>query len=1027
VHKSPKTASRGNGRIDDPLVELSPEQQKLALLMEYIGKVIKLGDKPVFQIKDYRKAGFPDFARGQQDIEDLYEVHVDAATAWLSVPRLKRQDSPPLPEDLQRWIVVKSSPEAEPSVREEIFDVVSTKEKDRLIKEGVLSAAEAAPSLDETKRKAGTWDITLLWEKQPQVLRDAYKDYLTTWTTWQSKELLKLPTIELYQKLHSLLQRLQVGDSSQPIELVWGLGRCLWKAPASQPENGGRVVDLPCLEVRMTLQMEDNGEIRVLPEELPPVLNLNAFQAFQLPGFSIALQNAQRALDSQLDAHGEVNPFQPETFMPVLEAVRNHLDPGAQFVRMEESEGKLPSVSDSITVTDAWILYVRPRREHVILRDIERLSGKIADTDLDDLPELARRLVMEPRSWDGDGSAAFGSDSFGDDGGTWGITETTELYFPKAYNDEQVAVVRALETSDGVVVQGPPGTGKTHTIANLICHYMALGQKILVVSKKEPALKVLKEQLPPALQTLVISLLIQERAGSKQLEKAVEELQSIATQQTPKQLQDQVKSLKDTAATLRTRVAEAEDALAVIATAHLSGFGPDQQKPIDLARYLVQSAQAFEWFTDRPRQLSRDLPFGESDIEALRESLKKVDKRIEHLDIYYPFPNQVASTDDIIRCHRNLCRIQELGKKASELPKVRVTSGWREDLESFLKYSRLIQDWQKFLDTHPWVNEALSAFNTDAEHPLGQVLREFHAELTAELAKHPQFVKQPVSLPDEFHSSPSLKDAVERQARGQSPFPMAKAFLRGKEKALLAAVRVAGIVVTTQDGWQHVHTYIEWRLILSSLLTRWEAMQEELGASGTEASSAVRALQEVHKVLAAVQDIAENVLPEYSKLGIGLFSSKWLIEKAVRDPATLQLLMQAAELELNKLELASANELEQAQFQIWQKRSGPLATDFKDILLGIGSASFGEKDLATRWQACVQELAELHQLREDFGLIRDGLKKLEDAGAPEWSQRLKLHPEDVSTLLPEGWDQAGDRRLERRCDIKLLRQLRAQR
>ena len=659
----------------------------------------------------------------------MYEVHLDAATAWLCVPRLKRQDPPPLPQELQRWIVLKSSPAEEPAVREEIFDVVSTKEKDRLIKEGVLSTSEAAPSLDETKSKSGAWDVTLHWQKQPQALHDAYKDYLAIWTGWQSKELRKLPTLELYQKLHSLLQRLQVGDSSQPIELVWGLGRCLWKAPASQPENAGQVVDLPCVEVRMTLQMEDNGEIRVLPEELSPALNLDAFQAFQLPGFSSALQQAQKALDQQLEAYGEVNPFQPETFMPVLEAVRNHIDPGAQFLRMDESEGKLPSISDSITVTDAWILYVRPRREHVILQDIERLSDKIAATDVNSLPELARRLVKEPGSWEGDGNRSFQSGSFSSEGGSWGITETSELYFPKAYNEEQVAVVRALENSDGVVVQGPPGTGKTHTIANLICHYMAMGQKVLVVSKKEPALKVLKEQLPPSLQALVISLLIQERAGSKQLEKAVEELQSIADRQSSRELQDQVTKLKEHAARLRVRVSEAEYALAAIAKAHLSGFGPDQQRPIELARHLVRSAEVFEWFKDRPRQLSRELPFGQGDIEALRASLSKVGKRIEHLDIYYPFPNQVATTDDITRCHRNLCRIQELGQKASELPKIKVTTAWREDLESFLKYSRLIQDWQKFLETHPWVDEALSAFETDADHPLGQVLREFHAEL----------------------------------------------------------------------------------------------------------------------------------------------------------------------------------------------------------------------------------------------------------------------------------------------------------
>ena len=63
-----------------------------------------------------------------------------------------------------------------------------------------------------------------------------------------------------------------------------------------------------------------------------------------------------------------------------------------------------------------------------------------------------------------------------------------ELYFPMAYNDEQVSIVQKLETNDGVVVQGPPGTGKTHTIANVICHYLARGKRVLVTAKSESAL-----------------------------------------------------------------------------------------------------------------------------------------------------------------------------------------------------------------------------------------------------------------------------------------------------------------------------------------------------------------------------------------------------------------------------------------------------------------------------------------------------------------------------------------------------------
>jgi hypothetical protein len=31
-----------------------------------------------------------------------------------------------------------------------------------------------------------------------------------------------------------------------------------------------------------------------------------------------------------------------------------------------------------------------------------------------------------------------------------------ELFFPMAYNDEQVSIVQKLHANDGVVVQGPP-------------------------------------------------------------------------------------------------------------------------------------------------------------------------------------------------------------------------------------------------------------------------------------------------------------------------------------------------------------------------------------------------------------------------------------------------------------------------------------------------------------------------------------------------------------------------------------------
>ena len=66
-----------------------------------------------------------------------------------------------------------------------------------------------------------------------------------------------------------------------------------------------------------------------------------------------------------------------------------------------------------------------------------------------------------------------------------------EVFFPKPSNDEQRRIVDKIRAASGVLVQGPPGTGKSHTIANLICHLLATGQRTLITAKTPRALQVL--------------------------------------------------------------------------------------------------------------------------------------------------------------------------------------------------------------------------------------------------------------------------------------------------------------------------------------------------------------------------------------------------------------------------------------------------------------------------------------------------------------------------------------------------------
>ena len=103
-----------------------------------------------------------------------------------------------------------------------------------------------------------------------------------------------------------------------------------------------------------------------------------------------------------------------------------------------------------------------------------------------------------------------------------------EIYFPLPANREQRRIVEAINRRRGVLVQGPPGTGKSHTIANLICHLLATGKRVLITAETGRALQVLKDKLPEEIQPLCVSLLGQGGDAFSELNSAV---QGITTRQ----------------------------------------------------------------------------------------------------------------------------------------------------------------------------------------------------------------------------------------------------------------------------------------------------------------------------------------------------------------------------------------------------------------------------------------------------------------------------------------------------------------
>jgi hypothetical protein len=164
----------------------------------------------------------------------------------------------------------------------------------------------------------------------------------------------------------------------------------------------------------------------------------------------------------------------------------------------------IPGAGDHLAVTDSWVIFPRRRANNYLVDDLARLQNNIRNGC--DIPAGPLALVCPPS----DKVVEFESINFrgiSSRGNSGAGGAPQELYFPLPYNSEQVTIVHRLERTPGVTVQGPPGTGKTHTIANIICHYLAMGRRVLVTSRGEPALKVLQSKIPEEVRPLTVALL----------------------------------------------------------------------------------------------------------------------------------------------------------------------------------------------------------------------------------------------------------------------------------------------------------------------------------------------------------------------------------------------------------------------------------------------------------------------------------------------------------------------------------------
>lgn len=975
---------------------LNIQQKRLSSLIEFAKQAARL---KLTTVKEVNRHNI--FTLYEHDLIDLPGVHLNAEhegdEIWLSIERMWESQPPKaIEKPLSAWLSLSNNPNKEPTLK---LAVETQKISENSHVDNDISA-------DQTS-------VLLLSEfQQRETVENQLKNYVEKyWKPWSIEEKKRRSTIKIYAELFTLKQQLEGSITDTQIELVWGMGMGIWKA-----NEYNICYPLIIQSVNIALN-EKNMSLEVIPGQLEARLELDVYISIDNPGVAELEKISHDFFEKQPLSF---SPFDQASFKSLLQTTVTHLDPkGIYWSSQTNTEDRrLPSASEELKVTDTWILFARPRSKSLFIQDLENFKKKLDNPELP-LSSVVKAIVTEPLTEHEPitlpnfrGICTFGNSSLSN-------TEAQELFFPMPYNEEQVNILQRLEHSDGVVVQGPPGTGKTHTIANIISHYMANGKSVLVTSIKEPALTVLKEKLPDAIKPLAIALLANEHDGMKQFEFAVskiaQELQTIDLKNLEREIIQIEKQIEQLHAQLSVVDRSIDDwAKKNIEHIFLDGQGIH---PETAAREVLQGIGTYEWLDDQITISKENTPkFDNTDIINLREARKNLTIDLNYLTTKLPETNIFPQSSEILSIHRELSKYNQLKTIVKENNYPSLIGSTEAIFNRVSKLIKMFSDWDDLkrrisIADKSWIN-TLKEFLKKPE--IMQIIQSFEilaTEIDANIAERNNFLTNPVSIPKELELTEDVILAIANKANGKLAFGLSGLIGKGALKNKFDEIYIINTHPKTPEEWQHVHRYALLQRSSKELIMRWNSIAPELKMSAfpeIEENNSIKSAKEdmeIYFLIKKCRELESLIL----KNAYAICPTWHHHQEMIENPDYAQEFLKILNCHLSCHLLTKAWSQKEKLQNLLVKYSGRICDNIKKVINEtLGNSSIAELQLQNEWSALMEELRRLYELKPYFADVKAISNLISESGATKWAKALSTEQlqKTVDSLLPDNWQQA---------------------
>ncbi|HEX9173503.1 MAG TPA: AAA domain-containing protein [Telluria sp.] len=953
--------------------------QLMSGLLDYLVEQAKDIDPSAFTL-----AKVTEFKRTFDDLATLPWIDFNVATegddVWLRVHRLEATRAPALAEpELAPFLTVSDDPAASPPAASEAA-LASARDQD-------ASAGEEEAVQRDQQRRA-----------RVDRLLQAYLPY---WHDWAAREQPRRRVIALYADLFSLKTRLESEEAVRPLELVWGMGVSSWRMPLG--------VDFHYPLITQALEIEIDSTtyaITVSPRPVEARLELDAFAACDVPGIG----DVERAARTLLrDADVAVSPFDPSSTAPILKLVAGNVSASARYERESKS---VPAPGADLVVTDQWVVFARPRASHFLIEDIARLKERV--TAGDELPSGPRSIVTVPT----DTVIEHQPIAFRGLSGRATIKgEPRELYFPLPYNREQETIIQQLERSPGVAVQGPPGTGKTHTIANIISHYLASGKRILVTSKGEPALKVLQEKIPESIRPLTVALLSGDKEGMRQFQASIEAIIHTLTHLNPTLEEESIAACRVALDRTHEEMARIDSRIDEIAHTQLAEIEVDgvPMRAQKMAELVIDGCAQFGWFDDElTLEPQHAPPFNDEQAMRLREARRRLGDDLVYCQARIPGSATLPPGGEIGHLHGVLQTLRDIERDEASgallplrAPTAAVLGHARELLDALDLAIALLRELEE--SGQEWVFALREKCRHSQFATERASLEALFTEMDELVRARAQFMQKPVTASREALEHPKAQEAIARAVETGKPFGLL-AFGVGDIKPHIGAIRVAGLAPASADDWAHVQRFTALHSRLLSFVVRWNTFAELLSLPILQPEvSQLRAIELITIAARAAHTLATTHDRQLPVLAEQVF------EKAPKQ----ELLGRQAELagvrehlrrHLTRSELAQATASLAALQEKLAGAGGPVSRRLRALVEdALGNSDVSVESIVGDYAEIVGEVRRIETLADDLANVRAMAGDIERHGAAQFAARVSSVPVDATgddRTFPVRWRDA---------------------